>query len=155
MKHIILSLFCFSAFAGQSIQFGSNSIANMNLPTTVKNRVEFYLHDWTGATSGHVFTSGATGWWATFGFSNGVQSIQVFNGWDTGGVVAEIPIGSLSQKGVYVRLQRDPQNKQEMVEAWDVKGNRIVGSSGNYKSDAPKGNDVTLSWGGEATRSMG
>jgi len=155
MKHVILSFLCFSAFAGQSIQFGSSSIANLNLPTTVKNRVEFYLHDWTSATNGHVLTSGATGWWATFGFSNGVQSIQVFNGWDTGGVVAEIPIGSLQQKGVYVRLQRDPENKQEMVEAWDVKGNRIVGASGNYKSGAPKGNDVTLSWGSEPTRSMG
>jgi hypothetical protein len=59
---VLYAVSALSIFAGQSIQFGSNSITNARpLPIVPTNRVEFYMHDWQDKPAGHVLTSGATG----------------------------------------------------------------------------------------------
>jgi len=154
---VLYAVSAFSIFAGQSIQFGSNSITNARpLPIVHTNRVEFYMHDWQDQPAGHVLTSGATGWFVGFSFSNNSASLQIFNNWETGAgsPVWQVLLGNLSPRGVYIRCQHDPVHKLDYVEAWDVNGNLLSSNAAPFTTETVNGNDLTLSWGGESQRSM-
>ena len=149
----ILSLFLMAAgaFAGQSIQSGPHAIYNSApVSTTPTNRMEFYIHDWSTTGTTHVVASGSTGWLAyTQVLSPTNIYLVVYNLWDAGGQLAQIQIATLPQPGVYVRCQHDPVNKIDLIEAWDVNGNRISSNSLNYGSEVDSGSGVQLGYGNE------
>ena len=139
------------AFAGQSIQSGPHVISNSTpVPTTPTNRMEFYIHNWSATGTTHVVASGSTGWLAyTQVLSPTNIYLVVYNQWDVAGQIAQIQIGTLPQPGVYVRCQHDPVNKTDLIEAWDINGNRISSNSLTYGSEVDSGSGVQLGYGNE------
>src|ERR1017187_6663930 len=132
MRLLPCLLFATAAFAGQSIQYGTQNIYNETAPTTPVNRLEFCIHSWTPdsythllAGPGGAFGDGATGWVAYMqvqGLSG--LGIAARNAWDNGPGTF-IPLGGLAVTQIYVRLQHDPAHLVDDYEAWDVSGNRI------------------------------
>ena len=62
---------------------------------------------------------------------------------------ATIQLGTLAQQAVYLRCQHDPVNKLDLIEAWDINGNRIFGESLSYASETDTGTDFQMGYGGE------
>ena len=111
MRLLPCLLFATAAFAGQSIQYGTQNIYNETAPTTPVNRLEFCIHDWTPdsythlvAGPGGAYGNGATGWVAYLqvqGLSG--LGIAARNSWDNGEGTF-LPLGGLAVTEVYVRL---------------------------------------------------
>ena len=137
MRPLSLLLLASVAFAGQSIDYGTNLIfTSTPVPNTPTNRVEFYIHNWTPTAPTHILNSGATGWLAyTIPFSPSNVYLLIYNMWESSPQIAQFQIGTLPQQAVYVRAQHDPVNKIDLIEAWDVNGNRIANNSLNYTSE--------------------
>jgi hypothetical protein len=156
MRLLPCLLFATAAFAGQSIQYGTQNIYNETAPTTPVNRLEFCIHDWTPGSYTHIlagpggqYGNGATGWGAYMqvqGLSG--LGISARNLWDNGSGVF-IPLGGLSVPEVYVRLQHDPVNLLDDYEAWDISGNRIFAASIPYTSEQDSGIGLSLGYGNE------
>jgi len=155
MRRLLLLLLLLSsaAFGGESFRVGQPFVYNFSVPKTPTNRLEFYMHDWTPSSVIHVVSSGATGWTIIM-YADG--SIRFYNAWITaGGFEDSINLSTLAVKGAYFRCQLDAAKKLQMVEAWDVNGNRIYFHSTSYTAANPNGNGIQLGWGGEQPRSMG
>ncbi len=144
------------AFAGQSIQYGTQNIYNETAPTTPVNRLEFCIHNWTAGSYTHILTgpggfysNGATGW-SAYMQSQGQSGLGISarNLWDNGPGVF-IPLSGLAIPQIYVRLQHDPVNLVDDYEAWDVNGNRIFASSLQYTSESDIGIGLALGYGNE------
>jgi len=141
-----------SAFAGQSVELGPHFLyAGNAIPNSPTNRMEFYIHDWSTTGAGtHIVNSGATGW---LGYLQVISPTNVilyfYNTWETGGQAANIEIGALPQRAVYLRCQHDPVNKLDLIEAWDLNGNRISSNSLSYVSEKDTGTDFQMGYGGE------
>jgi len=161
MRLLPCLLLASAAFAGQSIQYGTQNIYNETAPTTPVNRLEFCIHDWTPGSYTHIlagpggaFGNGATGWSAYMqvqGLSG--LGISARNQWDNGSGVF-IPLGGLAVSQVYVRLQHDPVNLVDDYEAWDVGGNRIFSASVPYSTEADTGIGLVLGYGNEPTMNV-
>lgn len=158
MKNLLISLFLVPCvFGGQSIGTGPRIIYNGTpIPNTPVNRVEFYMHDWASSATTHVINSGATGWLAyTLPGDPENVTLLIYNMWESGGKLAQIRIGSLAKRAVYVRCQHDPANKVDLIEAWDVDGNRIANHTLSYSSERPTGTNFQMGYGGQPTVSVG
>lgn len=156
MKTLSLLLLAVSAFAGQSIEVGPHVIySSGGVPNTPTNRLEFYIHDWSPTGLTHLVSSGATGWLGYVqAFSPTNISLLIYNQWDVQGQLATIAIGSLAQHAVYVRCQHEPANNLDVIEAWDINGNRIFSSSSSYVSETDAGTTFQVGDGGELALSL-
>lgn len=151
MKTLIGLLLSISAFAGQSIIFGTNLIQNTSVPNTPTSRVEFYLHDWaTNGSTFHVVEASNTGWRAYTQISGSSVTLVLYNQWETGGQLAQFEIGNLVPKAIYVRLQHNPATKTDLIEAWDINGNHISSNTFTYASEVnPGGTTFQMGFGSE------
>jgi hypothetical protein len=159
MKLISFLLMAASAFAGQSIEFGPHLIySSTPVPNTPANRLEFYIHDWSSVGSTHVVSGGSTGWLVyTQVVSPTNVILLIYNQWDIygQGQLAQIQLSPLPQHAVYVRCQHDPANKLDLIEAWDINGNRVANNSLSYVSETPAGTDFQMGYGREPSMSVG
>jgi len=157
MKLISVFLVALSAFAGESIEIGPHLVYNSNpIPKSSTNRMEFYIHNWSPTGITHLVSSGATGWLGYIqAIGPGNVILLLYNTWESGGQLAEIEIGTLAQPAVYLRCQHDPVNKVDLIEAWDIYGNRIASNSLSYSSETDTGTNFQLGNGGEPSVSVG
>jgi hypothetical protein len=156
MRLLSLLLLPLAAFAGESIQFGPNLIyTSTPVPNTPTNRLEFYIHNWTPTAPTHILNSGATGWLAyTIPFSPTNVYLLIYNTWESTPQIAQFQIGTLPQQAVYVRAQHDPVHKLDMIEAWDINGNRISSNSFSFPSETDTGTSFQIGYGNEPLMSM-
>src|SRR5580658_7244879 len=149
MRQLSLLLLASVAFAGQSIDYGTNLIfTSTPVPNTPTNRVEFYIHNWTPTSPTHILNSSATGWLAyTIPFSPTNVYLLIYNTWESSPFIAQFQIGTLPQQAVYVRAQHDPIHKLNMIEALDINGKRISSNSFSFTSETDSVTSLQIGYG--------
>jgi hypothetical protein len=80
--------------------------------------------------------------------------LLIYNTWESSPQIAQFQIGTLPQQAVYVRAQHDPVNKLDMIEAWDINGNRISSNSFPVTSETDSGTSFQIGYGNEPLMSM-
>lgn len=142
------------AFAGQSIQYGPQTISNTAIRLTINNRVEFRIHDWTPNSYTHLIAGtgvwptyqGATGWVAYLANQTGVgEGVSLRNTWDDG-LGSFIPVDGMTD--VSVRAQHNVIAKADEYEGWS-NGSRFYAVSVPYTTETNTGSGLVMGYGNE------
>lgn len=128
MKILFTLLLCSGLYAGQSLNSGATITASLTgQAKSASSRVEFFIHDWDGATSGQILDLTAVGLLVSW---TAGPSIQIYNTNETDGSVCSVPVaGATASTGLYIRFQHDATNNVDMCEAWLPDGTKHIPTS--------------------------
>ncbi len=120
-----------SGYAGQSVNLRNRYIGNSNFPSQPRGnpwRIEMYIHNWEAAANTRIADLSALGGQIRiFSLASGEVILApagyLWHSAESNGCLFRLD--QLPQKGVYLRMQRDPANSRLYCEVWDVNGQRF------------------------------